>query len=106
MQTKTREHHYKSKQINMDPDKRDTKDVNEPLSTLALETVLLEWLIEIIHPRCQVWICMHLGEPSPVRGEMSAVSRTRINSKGTHLLMHVCVGKLSGSHPAFRSSGL
>ena len=50
-------------QVNTDPDKRDTKNANEPLSTLALETVLRERPLEIFRPRC---VCMRLGEPSLV----------------------------------------
>jgi len=34
----------------------ETENANESLSTLALETVLRERLLEITHPRRQVWI--------------------------------------------------
>jgi len=52
--------------INTDPIK-ETENANEPLSTLALETVLRERLLEITHPRRQVRVCVCFGELVDVR---------------------------------------
>ena len=81
---KERENHYKSKQINTDPHKRDTENVDESLSALALETVLRERLLEIIHPRRQVWVFVGVGEPDPA--ERYQLSAKRVNCQWNPLV--------------------
>ena len=69
---------------------KETENANEPLSTLALETVLRERLLEITNPCRQVWVCVCVGEPDPTqrreREGTSDTSQTRVDGQWNSLV--------------------
>ena len=85
------ENHYKSKSTRT-PHKRDRKF--QSLLAFTLETILRERLLEIIHPCCEVRICVGVGEPGPAQRrewreeekKISATGQTRVDGQRNPLV--------------------
>jgi len=68
--------------------------IPQSLLALTLETILRERLLVIIHPHCEVRICVGVGEPGPAqrrewRGreeKISATGQTRVDSQQNPLV--------------------